>query len=132
LLVAGVAGIALGLVLHLAGVCPIVKRIWTPTWVLLSGGWCFLFLAGFYALVEVRKLGSWTWPLVVIGVNSIAAYCIAHLFEHFLGGALDTHLGDHFFKLFAPNEPFVRGALILLLMWLMLLWMYRRRIFLKI
>jgi predicted acyltransferase len=130
--IAGVAGIALGLVLHLLGVCPIVKRIWTPTWVLFSGGWCFLFLAAFYALIEVRKLGAWAWPLTVIGVNSIAAYCIAHLFEKFLGDSLNAHLGSGFFKWFAPNEPFVKGALILLVMWLMLLWMYRRRIFLKI
>ena len=129
---AGVGGLALGLVLHLLGVCPIVKRIWTPTWVLFSGGWCFLFLAGFYAIIEVRKLKGWAFPLLVIGANSIAAYCIAHLFEKFIGDSLNTHLGKHFFTLFTPYDPFVRGALILAVLWLILLWLYRRKIFLKI
>ena len=38
------------------GVCPVVKRIWTPSWVLFSGGWCFLLLAAFYAVVDVARL----------------------------------------------------------------------------
>ncbi len=132
LCLAGVGGLALGLALHLLGVCPIVKRIWTPTWVLFSGGWCFLFLAAFYALIEVRKLRRWAFPLTVIGMNSIAAYCIAHLFEGFIRDALNTNLGAGFFKHFVPYDPFVRGALIFLVLWLMLLWLYRRRIFLKL
>jgi len=130
--ISGLAGIALGLGLHLAGVCPIVKRIWTPSWTLYSGGLCFLILAAFYALIEMKKLHGWFFPLAVIGMNSIAAYCIAHLFEHFLNSTLDIHLGAHFFKLFAPYSPFVHGALVLFLMWLILFWMYRRKIFLKI
>ena len=72
------------------------------------------------------------FPLTVIGMNSIAAYVIAHLFEGFLRDSLNTHLGSAFFKSLAPYDPFVRGALILLIMWLMLLWLYRRRILLKI
>jgi len=131
-IIAGLAGIALGLALHLAGVCPIVKRIWTPSWTLYSGGWCFLFLAAFYALIEMKKLHGWFFPLTVIGMNSIAAYCIAHLFEHFLKSTLDIHLGPGFFKMFEPYSPFLHGALVLFLMWLMLFWMYRRKIFLKI
>lgn len=132
LCVAGAIGLALGVALHLLGVCPIVKRIWTPTWVLFSGGWCFLFLAAFYAIIEVRQLKSWAFPLTVIGMNSIAAYCIAHLFEGFIRDALNTNLGAGFFKHFTPYDPFVRGALIFLVLWLMLLWLYRRRIFLKL
>ncbi|HWN96036.1 MAG TPA: DUF5009 domain-containing protein [Methylomirabilota bacterium] len=130
--IAGVGGLALGLALHLVGVNPIVKRIWTPSWTLFSGGWCFLFLAGFYALIELKKLHGWFFPLTVIGMNSIAAYCIAHLFDGFIAGALNTNLGPGFFKMFAPYDPFVRGALVLLVLWLMLFWMYRRRVFLKI
>ena len=75
----------------------------------------------------------WSFPLVVIGMNSIAAYCIAHLFESFLGKSLMTHLGKDFFK-FAGEayEPFLHGAAVLLFMWIILLWMYRRKLFLKI
>ncbi len=129
---AGLAGIALGLALHLAGVCPIVKRIWTPSWTLYSGGWCFLILAAFYTLIEMKKLHGWFFPLTVIGMNSIAAYGIAHLFEHFLKSTLDIHLGPRFFNLFGASGPFLHGALVLFLFWLLLFWMYRRKIFLKI
>src|ERR1035438_1266085 len=45
LLAAGAIGIAAGLLLHFTGICPVVKRIWTPAWTLFSGGLCFLFLA---------------------------------------------------------------------------------------
>ena len=129
---AGVCGLALGLALHLLGVCPIVKRIWTPSWVLFSGGWCFLILAAFYAVIEMMKLHGWFFPLTVIGMNSIAAYCIAHLFDGFIAKSLDTHLGPAFFKPMAPYDAFVRGALVLLVLWLILFWMYRRKVFLKV
>ncbi len=130
--IAGVAGITVGLTLHVLGICPIVKRIWTPSWTLFSGGWCLLFLAAFYAIIDVKNLRRWAFPLLVIGMNSIAAYCMAHLFEHFLASSLNTHLGTVFFASFAPYDPFVRGALILFIFWLMLFWMYRRKLFLKV
>jgi predicted acyltransferase len=133
LAMAGVIGLASGWLLDWAGLCPNVKRIWTPSWTLLSGGWCFLLLASAYAVIDVARLKGWAFPLVVIGMNSIAAYCIAHLFEGFIRSALNTNLGAGFFQLF--GDPYVRtfqGAAILLTLWLILYWMYRRKIFLKI
>jgi len=110
-----------------------VKRIWTPGWTLFSGGWCFLLLAAFYAVVDLagwRKPAFW---LVVIGTNSIAAYLIAHLFEDFIRGSLRTHLGAGSFAAFgAAYEPFVMGSAILFGYWLILYWMYRRKLFLRI
>ena len=44
------------------GVCPVVKRIWTPSWVLFSGGWCFLLLAAFYAVIDVLGLRALGLP----------------------------------------------------------------------
>src|SRR6185312_16661184 len=86
----GLAMLATGLVLDETGICPSVKRIWTPSWVLFSGGCCFLLLAGFYAVIDATGKKRWSFPLVVIGMNSIAAYCLAHLLElpwleHFIG-----------------------------------------------
>ena len=133
LLVAGVAGVAAGLLLHVAGVCPIVKRIWTPSWTLFSGGLCFLFLAGFCWVVEVKGWRKWAFPLVVIGMNSIAAYLMAHLFEQFLMDSFRIHLGPHAFQIFGTGlEPLVRGAAVLLMYWLVLFWMYRRKLFLRL
>ena len=130
---AGVIGLAAGYLLHVTGIGPSVKRIWTPSWTLFSGGWCFLLLAAFYAAVDLSgHPRPWFW-LVVIGMNSIAAYMIAHLFENFIHGALVTHLGAGTFKAFGEAyEPFVIGACILFAYWLILYWMYKRKIFLKI
>jgi predicted acyltransferase len=72
--VAGVSGLGVSLLSGSCGICPIVKRIWTPSWTLYSGGWCFLLLAGFYAVIEILGFKRWAFPLVVIGRNSIAAY----------------------------------------------------------
>jgi predicted acyltransferase len=131
--IAGVIGLASGYVLHISGICPIVKRIWTPSWTLFSGGWCFLFLAAFYAVVDVARYRGPFFPLIVIGMNSIAAYCIAHLFESFITDALKRHLPAGTFNVFgAPYALFLRGAAVLAVMWLILLWMYRRKLFLRI
>lgn len=132
LVVAGLIGLGTGWALGALGICPVVKRIWTPSWVLFSGGWCFLLLAAFYQIVDVKGWKAWAFPLIVIGMNSIAAYCIAHLFEGFIFGALRTHFGADTWKRFGPYEPVVLGAAVLLVMWLILYWMYRRKIFLRI
>ncbi len=133
LLAAGAIGIASGLALHYAGVCPIVKRIWTPSWTLLSGGVCFLFLAAFCWPIEVKGRRKWAFPLVVVGVNSIAAYLMAHLWERFFIDSFRTHLGPRAFQfLGAPYEPLLRGAAVLLAYWLVLFWMQRRKLMLRI
>ena len=133
LLAGGAVGLASGWLLNATGICPSVKRIWTPSWVLFSGGWCCLLLAAFYAIMDIGRRKAWAFPLTVIGMNSIAAYCMAHLFEDFIKRGLKTHLGRDFFQFAGPAyEPFFHGAATLLVLWLILLWMYRRKIFLRI
>ena len=133
LLVAGVAGLVAGWALGVLGVVPVVKRIWTPSWVLFSGGWCFLLLAAFYWVIDVAKVRGWAFPLIVIGVNSIAAYLIAHLFDEFIAKNLTTHLGASPFTAFgSAYQPLIHGAFTLFVMWLLLYWMYRRKLYLKI
>jgi predicted acyltransferase len=133
LLIAGVIGIAAGLLLHVTGICPVVKRIWTPSWTLFSGGACFLLLAGFSWVIDVKGYKKWSLPLVVIGMNSIAAYLIAHLFEEFIVDSFHINLGPHVFQIFGTAlEPLTQGAVVLLTYWLILWWMYRRKLFLKI
>jgi predicted acyltransferase len=130
---AGIAGLVLGGLLHWTGVCPLVKRIWTPTFTIYSGGWCFLLLAGFYAVIEVWNYKRWAFPLVVIGMNSIAIYCMVGLFEDSIIRMLQTHLGEDVFRVAGPAfEPVLLGAGAILTLWLILYWMYRRKIFLKV
>jgi heparan-alpha-glucosaminide N-acetyltransferase len=133
LVAAGIIGLATGALSGALGICPVVKRIWTPSWTLFSGGWCFLLLAGFYMVIDVAGFKRPAFLWIVIGVNSIAAYCIAHLFDSFIFKNLKTHFGEDAFKLFGDAyEPFVHGTAVLLVLWLMLYWMYRKRLFLRI
>jgi predicted acyltransferase len=132
-LLAGIALVAAGLLFHFTGICPIVKRIWTPSWTLFSGGVCFFFLAAFSWVIDVRKHRGFAFPLVVVGMNSIAAYLIAHLFEEFVQSSFRIHLGASALNILGPAlEPLVLGVLTLGTYWLILFWMFRKRIFVRI
>jgi heparan-alpha-glucosaminide N-acetyltransferase len=129
----GAVCVALGLALDRLGVCPIVKRIWTPSWVLFSGGIALGVLALLYALIDLTGFTGWTYPLRVIGRNSIAAYCLAHLIDDFIRNSFATHLGKGLFQFGGDAyEPLASGSAVLLVYWLILFWMDRRRIYLKV
>jgi heparan-alpha-glucosaminide N-acetyltransferase len=132
-LLAGAALVAAGLLLHFTGICPIVKRIWTPSWTLFSGGVCFFFLAAFSWVVDIKKQHRLAFPLVVVGMNSIAAYLIASLCEQFVESSFRINLGASALNILGPAlEPTVLGALTLGVYWLMLFWMYRKKLFIRI
>ena len=133
-LVASGVGLTLaGLVLQWLHLCPIVKRIWTSSYTLYSGGLILLILAGFYAAIELQGWKRWSFPLMVIGANSIAIYVMSWTMEHFVSQSLATHLGSAPFFLLGPSfEPVLRGIAVLLVFWWILHWMYRKKIFIKI
>jgi predicted acyltransferase len=130
----GAALMALGMLLHFTGINPIVKRIWTPAWTIFSGGICFLMLALFYGIVDVAQKKKWSFFFMVIGMNSIAAYCIADGgLRDFIARSLYIHLGPTYDQIFgAPYATLVKGALVLAIIWLILYWMYKKKIFIKI
>ncbi|MFM7320513.1 MAG: DUF5009 domain-containing protein, partial [Armatimonadota bacterium] len=133
LAVAAVAGITLGIVLDVTGICPAVKRIWTPGWVVFSGGWCAALLAGFVAWCDPPGTGRGTDWLRTIGANSIAAYVGSHWFADLVRGALRTHLGPEVLGIFGEAYvPTVTGACMLVVFFAVLHWMRRRRLFLKL
>ena len=133
LAVAGAALVALGWVLHAAGICPVVKRIWTPAFTLWSGGIVLLMLAAFYSLVEIKGWVKWAFPIMIVGMNSIAAYVIAGTMEGFFVGAVQRHIGPAALGVMGdPMLPILRGAVVLAVIWIILYWMYKRRIFLRI
>jgi predicted acyltransferase len=133
LVIAGVALTLAGLVLQWLHINPIVKRIWTSSYTLYSGGLVVLMLAGFYALIEWKGWKRWSFPLLVIGANSIAIYVMSWTIENFVSSALVRHLGAAPFAVLGPPfEPVLRGLGVLVIFWLILFWMYRRKIFLRI
>jgi predicted acyltransferase len=131
--IAGVTAIAVGWALGAAGLCPVVKRIWTPSWVLFSGGICFLALGLFHALVDVYGRRRWAFPLVVIGMNSIAAYLMESRFHQFLEEAWQRHLGPDIPAVFGTDyAPFFIGVCVVLSYWLLLYGMWRKKFFLRV
>lgn len=132
-----VVGICLGVMgalLQVTNINPIVKRIWTPAWVLFSGGICFGFLALFYWLVDLRQYRKPFFFLSVIGINSITAYVMSDggLRQYILDN-LYMHLGSHYDHVFGiAYATLVSGGLTLFLLWLILYWMYKQKIYIKI
>jgi heparan-alpha-glucosaminide N-acetyltransferase len=148
----GAGGLALGVAVHLLGLCPIVKRIWTPSWTVFSAGWVTLFLAGFYYVIDLKgadpdssvqawsgsrrsaqRGGGWTYPFIVVGANSIAMYVLVHVATDYITRSLVIHFGAGPFNVFgAVFAPVLLGAVTLAVFWLVLHWMYRNRVFVRI
>ena len=130
LALAGLAGIVVGLAL--SPWFPLIKRIWTPSFTIYSAGWTTLMLAAFYWLVDVKGWQRWTFPLLVVGMNSIAAYVIGNAFGGWFRTATKAWL-----ELLAPTLgpvwlPVLQRALFAATAWAVLLWLYRRRVFFKV
>lgn len=133
LLIATGAGIVAGWLLDLTGICPMVKRIWTPSWALFAGGCTCGLLLLFYWVVDVKMWRKWIQPFTVVGMNSIAMYCLVHLVDKFVGESLKVHFGRGVFAQFgtALAKP-LEGAAVLGVLWLICYWMYQRRIFIRV
>lgn len=130
LLGAGLCGVLLGLAA--SPWFPLIKRIWTPSFAVYSGGWVILLLGGLYLLIDVLGIRRWTRPFVVVGANSIAAYVLGNAFRPWFNSAfgiwsawLRLPLGDVGF-------PILQSALFAAWAWLVLYWLHRRKIFLKV
>jgi predicted acyltransferase len=138
--------------------CPLVKRIWTPSWAIFSSGWTFAMLAFFYLLIDIAGWRRWAFAFVVVGMNSIFIYLISQLIHGWIVKNIVIHLGHPAAWLAEKIQPafitastwiqehlgiplgqdiFVFRPILLsvgslFVMWLACLWLYRRRIFLRI
>ncbi len=139
LLGAGIAGLIVGQLLAITGVCPLVKRIWTPSWAIYSTGWCCLILMSLYAIIDVVGYRRWAFPLVVVGMNSIAIYFMGQTLRGYTIRFWHGVASDAFLSLDRLCEagtqlwtPVLECTLTGLLFWLVCLWMYRQKIFVRI
>lgn len=112
----------------LDGTYPIIKSMWTGTFVLAAAGISLTFLSLFHLAVDVwneGKWAQWAFPLRVIGINALAAYLIHSLLNvHELNRRIFSGMAD----LFPPFQPVFLAVSLLLLQWLALLFLDRRRL----
>ncbi|HUR59577.1 MAG TPA: hypothetical protein VM029_17800 [Opitutaceae bacterium] len=112
----------------LSPVVPVIMKLWTTTYGLMTAGWaCWLFLF-FYWLIDVRQSRAWAFPLIVIGSNALAAYLLPTIVPVRTIVGIFTKPAAAGLGVFGP--VLTSGAA-LLASWLILLWLYRRKIFLR-
>lgn len=135
LLLTGLLGLVLGYGMDWAGLTPIIKRICTSSFVIVSGGWCLAALALCYALIDLKDLKRGTWFFIIVGMNPIFIYVFMEtagkqwfvdFVAIFVGGALGA-IGMPIAWAGAANS-----SVVLTLAWGLCYWLYRRGIFIKI
>jgi predicted acyltransferase len=132
LLGCGAASVVLGFVWGVQ--FPVIKKLWTSSFVLVAGGFSAILLGLFYQIIDVSKKQWWATPFLWIGTNAIAVYMLAHcvrldkMAERLVGGEIQKGL-----------DATLPGAGELLIAFVALLFavlfcrfLYRRRIFLKV
>ena len=129
-LLAGGAGACFAVGYALAPFIPIVKRIHTPSYTFAVSGWVLLLLLGFYWLVEVKGYRRITFPLVVVGVNSMFIYCLHILLAGWINESVAVF--SHEYSYLGKWGPVAQAISMFLVMWYLCHWLYKRRIFVKI
>jgi predicted acyltransferase len=120
-------------------VCPIVKKIWTPTWTIFSTGWTLILLAVFFGVIDGLGWRLWAFPFIVVGLNSITIYLLANTVGGWIKENVARHtnwewlnklLGSRLLE--GPYEPMKSRIAVMLVLWLFCYWLYRQRVYLKI
>lgn len=135
LLIASIAGLAIGYGLDLAGITPIIKRISSTAFAFAAGGYAILALAFSYWLVDVKNKKSWVFPFVIVGMNSIFIYLFAEILGHsWLYGAIDIFSKGilHPIGLSESAIAIITAFLTLGAMWYLCYFLYKKKIFFKI
>lgn len=121
----GLAGVVLGWALD--PVVPVIMKLWTTSYGVLSAGWACLMFLFFYWIIDVRGYRQWAFPFVVIGMNSVAIYMAGTLIPlRKMVGIFTTGTAGHL----GVFGALFQAIAVLVVEWLILYWMYRRRIFL--
>jgi predicted acyltransferase len=130
----GVTGVALGWLWGLQ--FPVIKKIWTSSYVLVAGGYSAILLGAFYQVVDVWKWRKWCRSFVWIGMNSIAIYLASGVISDFhgiatrlVGGDIQSFLDQHAGKGFGELTIVMVG---LLVGFGFARFLYQRKIFLRL
>ncbi|HOV32353.1 MAG TPA: DUF5009 domain-containing protein [Candidatus Hydrogenedens sp.] len=104
---------------------PIIKHIWSSSMVLWSGGWCFLLLAIFYLIMEIGGITKWAFPFIIIGSNAIIAYIGAPFIKEGILWLIEDKTSPFVIKHIVPPT-------VLVITWLILYLLYRKKWFLRV
>jgi len=107
---------------------PIIKNIWTSSYVLFAGGWSLLLLGIFYWIIDIRKHKKWAFPFIVIGMNPITIYVVQSIFDF---GILVQAVFGGIAGTMGAFRPVFQVFAVLGVKWLFLYFLYRQKIFLK-
>lgn len=134
LLLGGAAALAVGWLWHLQ--FPVVKKIWTSSFVLVAGGYSLLLLAAFYWIVDVKRWRGWCTPFVWVGMNAITLYIVNNLLQGFRRIAARFAGGDvkAFFDstITAGTGDLVIAMVGTALMFLLAWYLHKKQIFLRL
>lgn len=133
---AGAASAALGWLWNIE--FPVIKKIWTSSYVLVAGGYSAMLLGAFYWIVDVQKKQIWCQPFIWIGMNPITLYLTSNFFGGLGYGKLATRLAGGPVKTFLDTH-IAHGfgdLAIALIAVLIFIWyarfLYQRKIFLRL
>lgn len=123
---------------------PINKALWTSSYVLYTGGIAILVLVGMLWLIDIKQFNGWTKPFVIFGSNSIFLFVASGLWAKTLliinfdlNGKMISGYSYLYQTIFQPLAGDINGSLLfalfhVLMFWLILSWMYKKRIFIKV
>jgi predicted acyltransferase len=111
-------------------ICPVIKKLWTPSWAFYSGAVVLWAFALFYWFIDIRGHKAWTFPLVVVGMNSIAIYVAYQLTGGWIRSIGKTWLGSGLFE--GTYGALASSLVVLAVLWTFCYWLYRRKVFIRI
>lgn len=113
---------------------PLIKKIWTSSFVLVTGGWSMLLLGAFYQVADVWKIQRWAQPFAWVGSNALVIYLVSNVVDfsalsaRFAGGAIAAALDG----LWSGFGGLVLALVSIVLCFALCRFLYQRRIFLRL
>jgi predicted acyltransferase len=124
----GAAAVVLGFLWGLG--FPVIKKLWTSSYVLVAGGYSCLFLAAFYQVIDVWKFEKWAMPFVWVGVNPLTIYLLHNMVDlnalanRLVGGPVKAALGNY--------DQVATTTVVLCFSFLFAHFLYRRKVFIRL
>jgi len=110
---------------------PIIKKMWTPSFMFHCAGWSLIFLSIFYFIIDVIACWRWSFFFIVIGMNPILIYLANRMIplEHTSGFLFNGIIHQFFDK---PSHAWLSALAYIITWWLALLYLHRKKCYLRV